>query len=377
MISLLAACNRGNAQSPPPTIRAPKPTFTPTTNQAAAAQPPVAGEAAASQTQPQANVQTGDPGTDAAAPIANAPAPTGAKVVVTDPLVNARSGPSLDYDIVTVVERGEEFDILAQSEDGQWWQVCCTAAGETVWVIDELVDTDGPVDAVATLGEDEISLPAFTPGKVRARINIALLNARSQPNTSAEVIAIVEAGEEYDVLSTTAARDWFQVCCVDGQEAWLTAEFVDIQGGAGLVPIFGQEPAPAQTGGAAAQPAELSFDLIDAEQFAESAGVRVFLFVTDDGSNALEGYSARITKDGQKQEVSEVSFGGQPGFTWPFQDARQRSQNWKVEFPNLDPTGVWEIELVDSEGAVAGPKGNFTLPPGEPNLELYLRYERR
>ncbi len=381
---LLAACNRGSAQSPPPTIRAPKPTFTPAVNDAAAAQAQVAGDAITNQVQPQAEVATNAGGASdqsaiASAPVAAAPAPTGAKVIVTDPLVNARGGPGINYDVITIVERGEEFDILARSDDGQWWQVCCTAEGDTVWLINDLVDTDGPVDAVGAANVGEVAAPAFAPGKVRASINIPLLNARREPNTNGEVIAIVEAGQEYDVLAANDARHWYQVCCVDGQEAWLTAEYIDISGGAGLVPIFGQAPAPAaQTGGVATAPTvDLSFDLTSIEQFAESGGVRIFLFVTDDGSTALEGYTARIMKDGREQAVSEVSFGGQPGFTWPFQDARQRGQNWKAEFPNVVPTGVWEVELVNSDGVIVGPKGSFTLATSEPNQELYLRYERQ
>lgn len=376
---LLAACNRGEAQSPPPTIRAPKPTFTPTASEIAAGQAP---QPQTAPVQPQA---AGAAGQNAPAP-ANQDAgqvqantappapPTGAKVVVNTPLVNARSGPGLDFDVVAVVERGEEFDITGKSADGQWWRVCCTADGETVWIIDQLVDTDGPVDAVPVVDAGDIPAPVFTPGKVKAEVNIPLLNARSGPSTDTDVVAMVEGGETFDVLAANDARDWYRVCCVDGQEAWLAAEYVTIQGPAGSVPIFGQEPAQESS---PVDPANFSFDLTEQEQFAETTGVRIYLFVTDDGIRALEGYSARVTKDGQEEAIDEVSFGGQPGFTWPFQDARQRAQNWKAEFPDEPPAGVWVVQIIDGDGKPVGPAATFTLTADDPNQELYVRYERR
>ncbi|MCB0157568.1 MAG: hypothetical protein KDD83_05520, partial [Caldilineaceae bacterium] len=64
-------------------------------------------------------------------------------------------------------------------------------------------------------------------------------------------------------------------------------------------------------------------------------------------------------------------------FTWPFQDARQRSQNWKAEFDNIGPAGTWEVQLMDAQGNLVGPPATFTLSQNDPNQELYVRYERQ
>jgi SH3-like domain-containing protein len=177
--------------------------------------------------------------------------PTGAKVVVNTPLVNARSGPGLDFDVVAVVERGEEFDITGKSADGQWWRVCCTADGETVWIIDQLVDTDGPVDAVPVVDASDVPAPVFSPGKVKAEVNIPLLNARSGPNATADLIAIVEGGETFDVLAANDARDWYQVCCVlgaadaEGQPttpAWVASSVVTTTTGVPDLAVVSADP---------------------------------------------------------------------------------------------------------------------------------------
>jgi hypothetical protein len=95
------------------------------------------------------------------------------------------------------------------------------------------------------------------------------------------------------------------------------------------------------------------------------------------GNSALEGYSLRVTKDGEELPVDGTSFGGQPAFTWPFQDPRQRFQNFKVEYPNTPAQGVWQVQLIDASGATVGPPATFTLSANDPQQELYVRYAQR
>src|SRR5690606_12780046 len=115
---------------------------------------------------------------------------------------------------------------------------------------------------------------------------------------------------------------------------------------------------------AAQAPAEFTFDLRNQEQFAETGMVRIYLYVYS-GNDALAGYSLRISHDGAELPVEGTSFAGQPALTWPFQDARQRYQNFKVEFPDVGPTGVWEVQLIDSSGNPVGPATTFTLAPND------------
>jgi hypothetical protein len=104
--------------------------------------------------------------------------------------------------------------------------------------------------------------------------------------------------------------------------------------------------------------------------------VRVFLYVYS-GNSALEGYSLRVTKDGTDLPVEGSSFGGQPAFTWPFQDPRQRFQNFKVEYPDTPPQGTWQVQLIDNTGATVGPPATFTLSSDDPQQELYVRYAQQ
>lgn len=284
---MLSACSTARTSAGPSTIRTPHPTFTPTvvatpTPNTATPEPVAGGE------QPAAS-QTGNGG---------AATLTGAKAVVNSPLVNVRSGPGTDFEVVTMVERGAEYDIVAKNGDGTWWMICCIDGAEA-WIVGDYVDTDGPVDSVPVAGQPAATVPAPAAD------------------------------------SSTA------------------------------------EPTPA-----AQAPAALTFDLRSQEQFPETSTVRVFLYVYS-GNDALAGYSLAVTHNGSALPVDGDSFAGQPAFTWPFQDARQRYQNFKVEFPDVDPAGVWEVQLIDSNANPVGPSATFTLAANDPQQELYVRYERR
>ena len=297
VVLLMASC--GNAAAEPETdgpvaIRPPKPTFTPTTVAA-----PIAGP----------TPSTGAPGSGVGGsvatpqPVAAAQPADAAKAVVNGPLVNVRRGPGTEYDVVTDVERGAEFDIVGRNADSSWWQICCVEGGGNAWIIAEYVDTLGNVDTV----------PVSDP---------------NNPNPPVQANGTAPAA-----------------------------------------------PAPTPTLAPTPVP-QVAFDLKTQEQFPETGLVRVFLYVYA-GNDALEGYSLRVTKDGQELPVSGLSFGGQPAFTWPFQDARQRYQNFKIEFSDVPAAGVWVVQLVDSASATVGPAATFTLADNDPQQELYVRYERR
>ena len=77
-----------------------------------------------------------------------------------------RTGPALDSPIIAKALPGDEFTVLSQSDDGEWWEVCCVRgpqdaegeATEPAWLSVAVVDLDGNADAIpvaqAVLPED-------------------------------------------------------------------------------------------------------------------------------------------------------------------------------------------------------------------------------
>lgn len=233
-------------------------------------------------------------------------------------------------------------------------------------------------------------VPAASSG-AKAVINGPLVNARSGPGTDFEIVGEVERGAEFDIVGVSPDRAWWQICCVEGAAAWVTSEFVDTLGLVDSVPVIGGAAEPVAAAPQATQPPAattepptatpvpapvVNFDLETQEQFPETGVVRIFLYVYS-GNSALEGYSLNVTKDGAALPVEGTSFGGQPAFTWPFQDPRQRFQNFKLEYADTPPQGVWQVQLIDDKGATVGPPATFTLKSNDPQQELYVRYAKR
>ena len=251
-----------------------------------------------------------------------------------------------------------------------------------------------PVAAQPVQAEESQEEPTPAPPIVpvasngaKAVINGPLVNARSGPGVEFDIVGTVERGAELDIVGISPDRAWWQVCCVEGTQAWVISEFVDTLGAVDSVPVVGGAAAEAPIATAApvaAAPATstpvpapvANFVLETQEQFPETSVVRIFLYVYQ-ASSALEGYSLQVTKDGIELPVEGTSFGGQPAFTWPFQDPRQRFQNFKIEYPDTPAQGVWRVQLVDTTGVSVGPPATFTLIANDPQQELYVRYAQR
>ncbi len=359
---MLSACGRDDASAEPPLIRTPMPTFTPTSLPSAASLQESVPVAVPAAEVPIAEAVAAP--ADTAAPADAAPADAAAPVVqgiggpfveqpaggippvavINSELVNSRTGPDTTWPVATVLGRGEDFDITGKNADGTWWRICCLVDLQEVWVAAEFADSDGPVDNVPVAQAGEISALATSRQAGAERVVAA---ATAVPAVAAEAPAPVAVETAPEPAAEAAPAE--QPAAPDAAVAVASAD----------------DARAASDGG---------FELSGQERFPETNVVRVFLYVYAE-NQGLEGYSLRVTKDGVEQSVSGVSFGGQPGMTWPIADDRQRFQNFKIEFPGVPPAGVWTVELV-RDGAVVGPAASFTLTENDPSSELYVRYKR-
>lgn len=101
-----------------------------------------------------------------------------------------------------------------------------------------------PVVEVAATPTEEVSepLPAVVeepitlaqsaqPAPARRAVTITgpSVNLRSQPGTDAQILRTVLAGTQFDFVDQNGAGDWYQVCCVDNQMAWVFAELANVE----------------------------------------------------------------------------------------------------------------------------------------------------
>ncbi|MBX3013388.1 MAG: hypothetical protein KF832_17845 [Caldilineaceae bacterium] len=119
-----------------------------------------------------------------------------------------------------------------------------------------------------------------------------------------------------------------------------------------------------------------TFALAEQKRFEERITPRLFLYIHA-GTEGVAGYTVQVRKDGHLLPVTKMSKGGLPNYTWPQPHARQRYTNLKLEFPDIQPDGLWEVQLFDSQGIPVGPRATFHLQADETHQEMYLAYQQQ
>lgn len=84
------------------------------------------------------------------------PTPTPAPLLlVSAPVVNVRSGPSIAYAIIGQVRQNEQYTVQGRNEAMTWWQICCIN-GQPGWITMQLTTFPGAADAVALIADPEL-----------------------------------------------------------------------------------------------------------------------------------------------------------------------------------------------------------------------------
>ena len=73
------------------------------------------------------------------------------------------------------------------------------------------------------------------------------VNVRKGPSTAYPTVGQVTKGASLDIVGRNAAGDWWQVCCVSGQQVWITGQLVQVQGDTSGVQILSSVPPPPPT----------------------------------------------------------------------------------------------------------------------------------
>ena len=111
-----------------------------------------------------------------------------------------------------------------------------------------VVPTDTPVPTPTPQPTDTpIPLPTDTPTPAAPTARVAgdgQVNVRSGPGTAYGEAGQVATGTELEIISSNAAGDWYEVCCVNGQNVWIVARLVEVTGDPALIQVAQNIPAP-------------------------------------------------------------------------------------------------------------------------------------
>ncbi|MEH7251822.1 SH3 domain-containing protein [Neobacillus niacini] len=133
-------------------------------------------------------------------------------VTIAEETVNIRNGPSLSYQLVKQVKKGEKFTIL--KEKGDWIQIQLSAT-KTGWV----------ANWVVTKSSKGTTMPSIDK-KTTAEANTDQLRVRSGPGSSFRIIGYLNKGQAVTVLEDN--ENWLKVTAAFG-EGWVAREYIDVK----------------------------------------------------------------------------------------------------------------------------------------------------
>lgn len=76
--------------------------------------------------------------------------------------------------------------------------------------------------------------PTATPS---VEVQAEFLNVRRGPGTIYDRIGQVQQGDQLALLAKNPAGNWYQICCVNGQQGWVSAKYVQPSSPAENVPV--------------------------------------------------------------------------------------------------------------------------------------------
>lgn len=138
------------------------------------------------------------------------PAPTVSGTgIVNATVLNVRSSPSANSQILTTLKKGTTVTILSTSNG---WYTIRLANGQTAYVSSNYITLNTSSSTPSTNASTGI-------------VNTAVLNVRNSPSTSSKVISTLKKGTSVTILST--ANGWHNIRLANGQTAYVSASYIN------------------------------------------------------------------------------------------------------------------------------------------------------
>ncbi len=132
---------------------------------------------------------------------------------VTAELVNLRSEPHAESQVLTILARDEEVDLVGKLAD-QPWTLVRTAAGQRGWIYSEFLQPEP--DAVIA-----VITPPPTPTPSPPHITVELANLRTGPGLEYDLITMLPLGTIFVPEARDASGEWVFGATPQGQQGWL------------------------------------------------------------------------------------------------------------------------------------------------------------
>lgn len=187
------------------------------------------------------------------------PAITGITAIVNANVLNVRTAPDPNAQVIVQVKKGAAYPVSGRSADSQWVQL--NMGGQLGWVMVQYVSLNGPIailpvvtGTVTTVGGATVTpVPVVAqPTGVRGMV-LGNLRVRSGPGTRYPQIGLMPWGTNVDILGRDGGHSWYQVN-FNGVIGWAYAPWIKLTQGTfdalpyldGTQPMY--PPAPPTSG---------------------------------------------------------------------------------------------------------------------------------
>lgn len=254
---------------------------------------------------------------------------------------------------------------------------------------------------------------ATTAPKAQLIVNNQAINVRSGPGTEYGLVGSAEANQTFDLIAKNQAGDWWQICCVNGQQGWVFSQLARVEN-AEAVPVAANIPAPpvvaapTATQVPAAPPAAAAptptpepqvaapppasdpcasiggdgckFKLRDGPKFAPNGGSEIklqLIFVHSgvEGGQPQGSYFVAMFKDGAKLPISDgvrsIAQSSNQGTLGPY------NYEYKIgldSIPGNTVAGNYVMYVLDGNGERDSRDISFTIPDGQG--EVWIKWDQ-
>lgn len=220
-----------------------------------------------------------------------------------------------------------------------------------------------------------------------------IVNVRQGPSVAYPIIGQVRQGEEYQLIGRNDAQSWWQICCVDGLQVWITSQLTAPGGQVDGVPVaFAPELPPTPFPTNTPLPAEIPPTPGPSWRFWISEGPEQW-----DTSNRwltiwlkayvgsypnpvpVPGVRMKVLRNGVDVSNPDVT---SDRFQWsaPFVESdplaygNRREYNLKYEYWPAAGDAEWTVFLVDGSGNVISQEAKFQTRADADDSEVYLSF---
>jgi cell wall-associated NlpC family hydrolase len=125
--------------------------------------------------------------------------------IITGDIVNLRANPNTTSKVLMQLEKGKQVSVLGS--EGEWFKV--SVNDETGWIRDDYLVIRDTVSSTGT-------------------VSGSVVNVRSKPDISSEVLAKLDKGTKVDIYERSG--EWYRISIGEERFGWVNAEFLTVRG---------------------------------------------------------------------------------------------------------------------------------------------------